>query len=113
MTFTKLRVRAKLLALSFMPLVFALSACTTIQVASAPDCFTRMVGEELRTPTAYPPLPSQATAGAWVDQAQKERARGSKETTRAGAILHIGETCDAFAKEAKESLEPKWWEIWK
>lgn len=112
MLFFKLPAPVRRLILSSMPLVFALSACTTVESRlSAPTCFTEMVtASGLEAPTAHAPLPSEATAGAWVAFGNDESGQLDKANADKGAVIGIGKTCDKWATEAKKQVEHKpWW----
>lgn len=66
----------------------------------------------IRNHTPHAPLPADDTAGAWVATANSEGGQVDKANQRADTIVHIGDTCDRWAKEAKEKVEKPWWKVW-
>lgn len=68
--------------------------------------------KSLRDPTPHAPLPADDTAGAWVAYGNSEGGQTDKANARGDTILHIGDTCDAWAKKAKDEVEKPWWKVW-
>lgn len=108
--------RTKRWTLLSMPLVFALSACTTVvQVTPTADrCFTRMTANSgLTEDTPHASLPSSPTVGAWIDYGNRESGQTDKANADKRAITAIGKTCDEMRVEAQEKAKKEpWWKIW-
>ena len=92
-----------------MSLAFGLSACVTPSVTLyAQPCFSQMAeasGLTKRTPHA--PLPTEPTAGAWVDFGNRESGQLDEANARADGLVGIGKACDLREAEAKKKLERK------
>ena len=104
------------LTLLSMPLAFALSACTTVvqTTLNADRCFTRMTENSgLTEDTPHASLPTDNTAGAWVDYGNRESGQLDKANADKRAVTAIGKTCDEMRVEAQEKAEKgPWWKIW-
>lgn len=93
-----------------------LSACATVYRTTLPasECFTTMVDATgLRAPTPHAELPTEGTAGAWVDFGNRESGRLDEANADRRAIVGIGETCERWQKEAvKKAEKGPWWKLW-
>lgn len=66
------------------------------------------VGED----TPHAPLPSDDTAGAWVDYGNRESGQLDIANEDKRALRGIGETCERWQAEAvKKTTKKAWWDV--